>query len=51
MLGTAVKLWIEQGKTHAAGAVKFVVLLQELFAEKVAVTEQLPPFAFNPDKL
>ena len=42
---------MEQGKTQGEGAVKFVVLLHELFAENVAVTVQFAPVAVKPVKL
>ena len=50
MLGTAVKLWIEHGETQDAGAVKLVLAVQLIFAEKVAETVQLAPLAVNPVK-
>jgi hypothetical protein len=41
---------MEQGEIQEVGAVKFVLAEQLIFAEKVADTVQLAPFAVKPIK-
>jgi len=48
-LGTAVTLWMEHGEGQGAGAIKLVLAVQLIFAEKVAETVQIPPLAAKPE--